>query len=182
MYRVISIEDYMLTRNIRLENSDTGTIDGCFDDSLLVSKKCFNFMKIGKKYNCKIKLFGEAVLDMQNHTLFCKVMEHNVIIGATKMVKVLVENDEYYIEQEKLENFIKMDSFYFRYSRKDLIQVNNIIHSDLLQSEGKYEIKIFCNESTRIYDLEISYDKLSKEAITSRQYNLKESRVDNLYC
>ena len=112
--------------------TDTGTIDGCFDDSLLVSKKCFNFMKIGKKYNCNIKLFGEAVLDMQNHTLFCKVMEHNVIIGATKMVKVLVENDEYYIEQEKLENFIKMDSFYFRYSRKDLIQVNNIIHSDLL--------------------------------------------------
>lgn len=38
MYRVISIEDYMVTRNIRLENSDTGTIDECFDDSSLVSK------------------------------------------------------------------------------------------------------------------------------------------------
>ena len=70
MYRVISIEDYMVTRNIRLENFDTGTIDECFDDSSLVSKKCFDF--------------------------------------------------------------IKMDSFYFRYSRKDLIQVNNIIHADLL--------------------------------------------------
>ena len=132
MYRVISIEDYMVTRNIRLENSDTGTIDECFDDSSLVSKKCFDFMKIGKKYNCKIQLFGEAVLDMQNQTLFCKIMEHNVIVGATEMVKVLVENDEYYITQEMLENFIKMDFFYFRYSRKDLIQVNNIIHADLL--------------------------------------------------
>lgn len=132
MYRVLSIEEYVLTRNIRLENSDTGTIDECFDDSSLVSKKCFDFMKIGKKYNCKIRLFGKTVLNMQNQTVLCKVIQKNINVGAIKMVKVLVENDEYYIEQEKLEDFIKMDSFYFRYSRKDLIQVNHIIHADLL--------------------------------------------------
>ena len=56
----------------------------------------------------------------------------NIIVGTNSMVKVLVDNDEYYIPQKKLVKAMYLDSFYFRYTRKDLIQVNNIIHADML--------------------------------------------------
>lgn len=52
MYRVIIIDEDEMTRNIKLENINTGTIDDCFDDSALVSNICFNFMSIGEEYDC----------------------------------------------------------------------------------------------------------------------------------
>lgn len=43
MYKVISINDDEMTRSVELENTTTGTIDDCFDDSALVSDKNFDF-------------------------------------------------------------------------------------------------------------------------------------------
>jgi hypothetical protein len=40
--------------------------------------------------------------------------------------------DEYYIPLKKLNDLEDVELFYFRYSRKDLIQVNDVIHADLL--------------------------------------------------
>ena len=48
------------------------------------------------------------------------------------MIMVLIENDAYYIPEKKLNNILNTDKFYFKYTRKDLIAVNNIIHADLL--------------------------------------------------
>ena len=48
------------------------------------------------------------------------------------MVKVLVEADEYYIPIKKVNDFLDSKEFYFQYTRKDLIEVNEIIHADLL--------------------------------------------------
>lgn len=132
MHKVISIQDYQLTRNIKLKNSNTGTLDECFDDSSLISVECFDFMKVGKEYNCKIKLFGNVVERQHNSAILCRVISRNIIIGNKKMAKVLIERDEYYIPEEKLKDDENIDSFYFNYSRKDLIQVDDYIHADFL--------------------------------------------------
>ena len=133
MYKVIFIKEYAMTRDIKLENSNTGTIDYCFDDSSVVNNNGFGFMKIGVEYECKIKLFGNVVKEIQDtSTVFCEILCRDVIIGKKSMIKVQVENDVYYIPQKKLENTINLKSFYFQFTRKDLIQVNNVIHADLL--------------------------------------------------
>ncbi|MDF2596929.1 MAG: hypothetical protein K0R05_2797 [Anaerocolumna sp.] len=132
MYKVIFIEEDEMTRNIKLENTETGTIDECFDDSALVGDNCFDFMEIGKEYNCKIRLFGNIVKETANKVVLCQLVCRNTSVGTANMVKVLVNNDEYYIPQKKLSELGDLELFYFRYSRKDLIQVNDVIHADLL--------------------------------------------------
>ena len=132
MYKVIFIEEDEITRNIKLKNANTGTIDECFDDSALVGDECFDFIEIGKEYNCKIKLFGNVVQERVDKVVQCQVVCRHATVGTGIMVKVLINNDEYYIPQKKLNELEDVDLFYFRYSRKDLIQVNNVIHADLL--------------------------------------------------
>lgn len=132
MYKVIFIEEDEMTRNIKLENVETGTIDECFDDSALVGDNCFDFMEIGKEYNCKIRLFGNIVKEKVDKVVQCRVVCRHTFVGTGNMVKVLVNNDEYYIPQKKFSELEAVELFYFRYSRKDLIQVNDVIHADLL--------------------------------------------------
>lgn len=132
MYKVISISDDEMTRNVELENSNTGTIEECFDDSALISDINFNFITIGKEYECKIKLFGTVVQNMQNKTVICKIISKNEKVGTKEMVKVLVDNNEYYISRKKVEKDLDKEEFLFRYTRKDLIQVDNVLHSDML--------------------------------------------------
>jgi hypothetical protein len=62
----------------------------------------------------------------------CQLVCRNTSVGTANMVKVLVNNNEYYIPQKKLSELGDLELFYFRYSRKDLIQVNDVIHADLL--------------------------------------------------
>lgn len=132
MYQVVFLQNDGMTRNIKLENSNTGTIDDCFDDSSLVSDKCFDFMEIGGKYDCKIKLFGNVVQKKHEKSVLCKVVCRDIMIGSYDMAKIVIKNDEYYILQKKIENYKNGEFFYFRYSRKDLIQVNEVIHADFL--------------------------------------------------
>ena len=132
MYKIISISEDEMTRNVELENSDTGTIEECFDDSSLISDINFDFLTIGKEYECKIKLFGNADQNMQDKTVICKILSKNEMVGTKEMVKVLVENDEYYIPRKKVEKYLDKEMFFFRYTRKDLIEVDNILHSDML--------------------------------------------------
>lgn len=132
MYSVISIDNDEMTRNVKLENLNTGTIDICFDDSAVVSDENFNFMSEGSAYNCKIKLFGNIASNVQDKVVLCKIVQENIIVGTQKMVKVLVEDDEYYIPAKKISKLVNLREFYFKYTRKDLIEVDNIIHADLL--------------------------------------------------
>ena len=132
MYKVVSIDSDEMTKNIQVENLQTGTVDICFDDSALVSDKNFDFMSEGIEYDCKIKLFGNVVSSMQDKAVLCKILNPNITVGIKKMVKVLVGDDEYYIPEKKISNLLNSKEIYFRYTRKDLIQVNHIIHADLL--------------------------------------------------
>ena len=132
MYRVISIDTDEMTKIVKIKNLKTGTIDICFDDSELVSDKNFNFMKVGNEYDCKIKLFGNVVSNVQENAVLCMIANTGIIVGSKKMAIVLIENDAYYIPEKKLNKILNTDKFYFKYTRKDLIAVNNIIHADLL--------------------------------------------------
>lgn len=113
MHKVISISDDEMTRNVELENSDTGTIEECFDDSALISDINFNFLTIGKEYECKIELFGTVVQNMQDKTVICKILSKNEMVGTKEMVKVLVENNKYYIPRKKLKNIWIMKCSFF---------------------------------------------------------------------
>ena len=139
MYRVISIDTDEMTKIVKIKNLKTGTIDICFDDSELVSDKNFNFMKVGNEYDCKIKLFGNVVSNVQENAVLCMIANTGIIVGSKKMAIVLIENDAYYIPEKKLNKILNTDKFYFKYTRKDLIAVNNIIHADLL---GKFLLKV----------------------------------------
>ena len=132
MHKVLSIDSDEMARSIELKNMKTGTIDICFDDSALVSDKNFDFINVGEEYKCKIKLFGNVTTNLQENAVLCKVVEKDVSVGTKKMVKVSVETDEYYIPIKKIRDFLDLDEFYFRYTRKDLVAVNNIVHADLL--------------------------------------------------
>lgn len=74
MYRVVSIDRDEMTKNIQIKNLETGTVDICFDDSSLVSDENFDFMREGNEYECKIKLFGTVVSDMQENAVLCKIV------------------------------------------------------------------------------------------------------------
>ena len=84
MYKVISIDTDEMTKIVKIKNLKTGTVDICFDDSELVSDKNFNFMKIGDKYECKIKLFGNVVSNIQENVVLCKLVNTSIMIGSKK--------------------------------------------------------------------------------------------------
>ena len=132
MHKVLSIDSDEMARSIELKNMKTGTIDICFDDSALVSDKNFDFINVGEEYKCKIKLFGNVTTNLQEKSVLCKVLEKDVSVGTKKMVKVIVETDEYYIPIKKISDFLDLNEFYFKYTRKDLVAVDNIVHADLL--------------------------------------------------
>ena len=132
MYELIDIVEDDATRLIKLKNIDTGIIEECFDDSAVVSDNNFNFMQIGQKYECKIKLLGKPLAERTSNSIICKVVNREVVIGQRVMVEVEINNSKYYIPRRKVSEYLDNDIFNFYFTRKDLVQVNNIIHADLL--------------------------------------------------
>lgn len=132
MYKVVSIDNDEMTKNVQIKNMKTGTVDICFDDSALVSDENFDFMSEGNEYDCKIKLFGTVVSDMQENSVLCKIVNTSIVVGTKKMVQVLVGEDQYYIPESKISNVLNSKEIIFKYTRKDLIEVNHVIHADLL--------------------------------------------------
>lgn len=132
MYELIDSVEEDATRLIKLKNMATGVIEECFDDSAVVSDNNFDFMQIGQKYECKIKLFGKPLAERTGNSIICKVINKEIMIGQKAMVEVQIYNGKYYIPRQKVSEYLDSDSFNFYFTRKDLIQVNNIIHADLL--------------------------------------------------
>ena len=132
MYELIDIVEDDVTRLIKLKNIDTGIMEECFDDSAVISDNNFDFMQIGQKYECKIKLFGKPLAERTSNSIICKVVNREVMIGQRAMVEVQVNNSKYYIPRQKVSEYLDDDIFNFYFTRKDLVQVNNIIHADLL--------------------------------------------------
>ena len=133
MYEVVSIDEALMTRFIILKNCETGNMYECFDDSSTVSGFTFQFMKEGGKYDCKIQLLGDVVPTMQEGAVLCKVIARDVMVGKRNMVKVLVGGDIYYLPQYKISNLAEGELFYYDAYRKDLKQVDDVIHADLLR-------------------------------------------------
>ena len=132
MYKVISIIAYEMTRSISLRNSDTGMIEECFDYSDVVSDENFKFMKLGCEYDCKIKLVGDIVQEDKSNAMLCTVVCKDILVGTRNMIKVVYENNYYYIHKNIVGNVEDGDTFYFDSFRKDLIQVDDVFHADYL--------------------------------------------------
>ena len=130
MYKVTGIKEYAATRDVFLLNEETGTQETCFDDSALLGYENFSFMKQGGRYECKIKLFGRLGLPEDSDLLACTVLERRVPLGVRKLAKVQVGQDIYYIPERELKDVGDVDVIYYSSSRRDLIQVNNVLHAD----------------------------------------------------
>ena len=124
MYKVMGFKEAVATRKVFLLNEETGTQETCFDDSALKGYENFSFLKQGERYECKIKLFGRLGL------LACTVLERRVPLGVRKMAKVQVGQDVYYIPERELKDIGDVDVIYYSSSRRDLIQVDNVLHAN----------------------------------------------------
>lgn len=129
--------DGLMTRHLKLENCKTGTVDLCFDFSMLKhdNQNDFSFMKIGEIYDCKILLFGNA-FDLSDHTtqnsIVCETVKQNFSIGKLEVVQISNNKDTYFVAADDIRNLKDLSQFAFDFSRKDLIQVNDIIHPTYL--------------------------------------------------
>ena len=130
MYKVIGFDEAVATRDVFLLNEETGTRETCFDDSALLGYENFSFMKQGEHYECKIVLFGRLGLPEESGLLACTVLERRVPVGVRKMAKVQVGQDIYYIPERELKDVGDVGVIYYRSSRRDLIQVDNVLHAD----------------------------------------------------
>ena len=130
MYKVMGFDEAVATREVFLLNEETGTQETCFDDSALLGYENFSFMKQGERYECKIKLFGRLALPEDSDRMACTVLERRVPIGVRKMAKVQVGQDIYYIPERELKDVGDVGVIYYRSSRRDLIQVDNVLHAD----------------------------------------------------
>ncbi len=135
MHRVLEFDEAAATRNVVLKNILTGTEDICFDDSALVGEdgSNFSFMKRNGEYDCKIQLFGEISTAEDVDALCCKVIKRDVLIGKNAFILVWVGQDEYYIRKPDPDGTEGSDTIYFHCTRKDLRQVNHVVHADLLR-------------------------------------------------
>ena len=132
MHKLIRIDEAMATRFLVLKNLESGIVERCFDDTPWLSDDNFEFMLVNQEYNCKIKLFGDAVEGKTEDSVLCRVINRDVVIGRKPMVQVEVDSGQYYIPQNTIKDYLDRDSFYFECMRKDLIQVNDVINPGLL--------------------------------------------------
>ena len=124
MHRVEKIDKAQVTRFFKLKNLETQTQDVCFDDSDVFDENDFSFMKIGEEYNCKILLFGK--LD-ESGEVFEQIGTST--IGNKIYVKLRNQKgDVYYIGKKKIPHVQKGAIVKIVYTRKDIIQVNEVLH------------------------------------------------------
>ncbi len=131
MYKVLRIEPYVMTRSLDLLNEETEAVFYCFDDSDISGDPDFSFMEVGKSYDCKLSLFGDVVRDETPDCLLCKVIGYEKI-GVKERARVQAGKEIFYIPKWKVEN-LESEPFLYRYSRIDLIQVDDVIHGDFLE-------------------------------------------------
>ncbi|BDR59371.1 hypothetical protein [Xylocopilactobacillus apicola] len=123
MYKLISINNFEYTRLVKLKNLNTANVETCFDDSAITSSENFEFMKINEKYNCKIYLFGYFDEDGVQLKYLKRVK-----VGSKNLIEVLdVLGNVYYVDDTQDSYGAKVS---YRFSRMDLIQVDNCIYPD----------------------------------------------------
>ncbi|AXH05976.1 hypothetical protein FIV11_06510 [Lactiplantibacillus plantarum] len=132
VYKLLSIDAAAVTRNLMLQNTETNTVEKVFDDSDLINEgETFEFMEIGKTYDCKLALFGSMKQRHVGKWRKFNILKANVKIGVRLFLEVEAEQDIYYISQKNVPGYESMKSFMFEYSRLDLIQVNSLNSGNL---------------------------------------------------
>lgn len=132
MYKLLSITQYTRTRDVILKNLATGTIDSCFDDAMVQSPDNFNFMQVGNDYDCRIVLFGGTKRANVGEWHRYIIEATDVPIGDRTFVKVRKRTDFYYVYQDDVIPYLAAGNFMFESTRKDLVQVGDVVHAGLL--------------------------------------------------
>lgn len=138
MYKLISIEEDIMTRYVSLIDLDTNKTEYCFDDSelCLEGQVDFSFMTIGETYRCKILLFGRPLKNdefVSEDCLFCKQSGEMIKLGIYNVIPVESNNSIYYIMEKDLLKADNAKEFWFKSSRRDLVQVNDVVSARLLR-------------------------------------------------
>ncbi len=132
MFKVIKINRCAATTFIDMLNLETGTVDKCFDDSAVVSYQNFDFMEEGEIYDCKIELFGNFTDKANNLSTELTIVGTGVVVGKTKYLKVMIGDDVYFIPESEVKNVELKRKMHYVFTRKDLIQADDVIHADCL--------------------------------------------------
>ena len=134
MYKVIKIHKGEMTSFIDLLNLDTGTQDKVFDDSSMVDigYDDFEFMQEDGVYDCKIELFGDFDRTKTEKSVEVTIINSDEIVGKIEYFQVLIDSDIYYILKADAKGFELKRKMYYHFTRKDLIQVDDVIHADCL--------------------------------------------------
>ena len=134
MYKVLKIHKYAATRDVELENVDTGTIDLCFDHSATVSLENFNFMVEGEVYDCKILLLDGFKVEKTTKSVEVNIADLNAIVGERRCWKITIGQDVYYVPLSQTKDVDINGKLYYDIMRKDLVQVDGVIHADCLRN------------------------------------------------
>lgn len=132
MFELISIENDCMTRYVYLKNCETGVVELCFDDSELCyeGQKDFWFMKVGERYECKILLFGRPLKpgeEIDEDCILCRIIGPMEKLGLYNIIPVESGGNYYYISEKDAKKIGYADEFIFHSTRRDLVQVNDVI-------------------------------------------------------
>jgi len=138
MHEVISIAEACMTRYVHLRNCETGAIEHCFDDSDLCDEgqKDFWFMKVGERYECKILLFGRTLKpgeEIDEDCMLCRIIGPMEKLGLYNIIPVESGGSYYYISEKDAKNIDFTNEFIIDSSRRDLVQVDDIIAPKFLR-------------------------------------------------
>ena len=138
MYKLLAVNEFAVTRDVVLESCETGKIEICFDDSAVRNdnQDDFWFMEIGKTYDCRILLFDARIIDpselAEEYCMLCASTNREFILGESTLLQIKNDDNIYYVSNEIIKNITDKDVFWLKYSRKDLIQVNDVINPGYL--------------------------------------------------
>lgn len=134
MYKVIKIYKAAVTSFVDLLNLETGTLDKVFDDSSVVDigYDDFEFIREGVIYDCKIELLDGFESEKTDSSVELEIIDANITVGNTKYWKVAVGNDVYYVPLSQTKGVNMNGKLFYEIVRKDLIQVDSVIHADCL--------------------------------------------------
>ena len=138
MFELMSIEESYVTRYLYLKNCKNGVIEFCFDDSDVrdENQKDFWFMKVGERYECKILLFGRPLKpgeEIDEDCMLCRIIGPMEKLGLYNIIPVESGGNYYYISEKDAKKIGYADEFIFHSSRRDLVQVDDIINPRFLR-------------------------------------------------
>lgn len=122
MFKIEFIEEGITIRKVILKNLNTGTEEICYDHTMVLNFQNFRFIERGETYCCKLFLSGTVTPDGETYRF-----KRYVWIGSIQFCEIAnFKGDIYYIENVHMKGQTKF--IRFTHTRKDLLQVGDIIH------------------------------------------------------